>query len=580
MIFTTLIFLIFWFSVPECLGNSLPNGGNSSFYNPILPGFHPDPSCIFVKEWDNTFFCASSSFNAFPGIPIHASKDLQNWKLIGNVLNRPEQLPELAVSNGSTSGIWAPSIRYHDGIFYLVTTFVQDKRAADDASRWDNIIFQAKNPFEPSSWSNAIHFNFTGYDTSPYWDEDETAYVVGSHAYHVSAGIHLNTVNLETGDLGSDWIDIWNGTGGLAPEGPHIYKKDGYYYLMIAEGGTGLNHMVTIARSKNIYGPYGSNPANPIVTNANTSAYFQTVGHADLFQDASSNWWGVALSTRSGPDYLTYPMGRETVLAPVTWETGKWPIWSNVSGQMSGWPLPPTDTGIGGSGPFITAPDDLDFAPGTEIPAHLLYWRFPVGDSYTVSSPGHPNTLRLKPSKLNLTAYDGNYGGPGGQTFIGRRQTDSLFSYSVNMDFLPQVEEEEAGISVFLTQNHHIDLGVVMLPSPNATMTSNLIPYFRFRAISSIPVPDPIVAPVPSNWTNRVLTMEIKAFNLTHYSFSAGPADAQSQMQTIAYAPGALVSWGFTGTLLGIYATSNGGNGTTDAYFSSWKYTGQGQIRN
>lgn len=125
-------------------------------------------------------------------------------------------------------------------------------------------------------------------------------------------------------------------------------------------------------------------------------------------------------------------------------------------------------------------------------------------------------------------------------------------------------------------QNHHARFGVAMLSSSNS---SELIPQFRFQAISYIPVPDPIVTPVPSNWTGQPLTMEIKAFNLTHYSLSAGPAHAQSQMQTFAYVPGSIVSWGFTGTLVGVYATSNGGNGTTDAYISNWKYTGQGQFR-
>jgi beta-xylosidase len=133
------------------------HAGNSTINNPILPGFHPDPSCIFVQEWDDTFFCASSSFNAFPGIPMHASKDLQTWKLIGHVLNRPEQLPKLAETNRSTrygasaetstgvvvltrsSGIWAPTIRYNKGTFWLVTTLVDDDRPQTDFSRWTNV---------------------------------------------------------------------------------------------------------------------------------------------------------------------------------------------------------------------------------------------------------------------------------------------------------------------------------------------------------------------------------------------------------------------------------------------------------
>ncbi|KAI0593233.1 glycosyl hydrolase [Biscogniauxia sp. FL1348] len=245
---------------------------NSSYHNPILPGFHPDPSCIFVPEWEDLFFCASSSFNAFPGVPIHASKDLQNWKLIGHVLNRREQLPRLAETNRSTSGIWAPTLRYNEGIFWVVTTLVDDDRAADDASRWDNVIFRSDDPFDPLSWSNATHFEFEGYDTSPLWNHDGKAYIVGAHAWKVFPGLLLAEANLHTGKVGK-WTNIWSGTGGMAPEGPHIYLKDGWYYLLAAEGGTGLEHMVTMARSRHLYGPYEANPENPVLTNANTTSY-------------------------------------------------------------------------------------------------------------------------------------------------------------------------------------------------------------------------------------------------------------------------------------------------------------------
>ncbi|KAF3001117.1 hypothetical protein E8E14_007755, partial [Neopestalotiopsis sp. 37M] len=450
---------------------------NSTWQNPILPGFHPDPSCVHVSEWNETFFCASSSFNAFPGIPIHASRDLQNWKLIGHVLNREEQLPRLAETNRSTSGIWAPALRYHNGTFYLVTTLVDDDRAADDASRWDNVIFQADDPYDPPSWTNAVHFDFVGYDTSPFWDTDGKVYITGSHAYHVFPGIQQAEANLETGEVGG-WITLWNGTGGLAPEGPHIYLKDEWYYLLVAED------------------------------------YFQTVGHADLFSDPSGNWQ----------------------------------VGSSIG-------------------------DNIDFEPGSELPAHFTYWRFPIPSSYQVSPPDHANTLQLLPSNLNLTALNGNYAGPSGQTFVGRRQQDTLFTYSVNMDFSPTSLEEEAGVSVFLTQNHHLDLGIVMLPANSSTLSSfpgpvnattlpddpsEPIPQLRFRAMSYIAVPDPVIVPLPDVWRGRALRLEIRASNATHYTFSASPADARSQMQTLGEASNAAVSWGFTGVILGVFCTTNG----------------------
>jgi beta-xylosidase len=158
-------------------------------------------------------------------------------------------------------------------------------------------------------------------------------------------------VDLKTGALKSNWTNIWNGTGGLAPEGPHFYKRDGYHYLMVAEGGTGEEHMETVARSKDLYGPYDPNPANPILTNANTTEYFQAVGHADLFQDNRGNWWGVSLAVRSGPEYKTWPMGRETILTNVTWTNGTWPVFQHpIKGRMEGWQLPSNVSEIPGEG--------------------------------------------------------------------------------------------------------------------------------------------------------------------------------------------------------------------------------------
>ncbi|KAI0477346.1 glycosyl hydrolase [Xylariaceae sp. FL0804] len=599
---------------------------NSTFSNPILPGFHPDPSCIFVPEWDRTFFCASSSFNAFPGIPLHASRDLQNWKLVGHVLNRPEQLPRLVETNRSTrhatgagpgpnSGIWAPTIRYHDGTFWVVTTLVDDDRAEDDPSRWDNVIFRSEDPYDAAAWSLATGFVFEGYDTSPVWEGDGKTYIVGSHNWEVYPALQLAEADLSTGEVG-EWKTLWNGTGGEAPEGPHIYQKDGWYYLLAAEGGTGLNHMVTMARSRNLHGPYEGNPLNPVLTNANTTSYYQTVGHADLFQDPSGNWWAVALSTRSGPGYLNYPMGRETVLTPVTWGAGAFPAFAPVAGETTGWAMPPADLELPGPGltderlvvavkqnrPFIDRPDVVDFAPGSALPAHFTYWRFPVPGSYAVSPEGHPDTLRLLPSRLNLTALNGNYAGPAGQTFVGRRQEDTLFTFSVDLDFAPASLGEEAGVSAFLTQNHHLDLGVVMLPAANSTTTfpssgaaggTNLtaptttttdpsetpIPQFRFRGISYTAVPDDVVAPVPAAWLGRRLRVQVRAANMTHYSLAAGPADAESEMATLLDVDNAAVSWGFTGVILGIYCTSNGYEGDTPAYFSRWRYEPQGQYR-
>ena len=273
---------------------------NSTFYNPILPGWNSDPTCTQVN---GTFFCATSTFNAFPGLPIYASNDLINWKLVSHAWNREEQLPGIGERTlDQQAGMYAPTLRYHDGEFFIICTYLYNRVNGSVGT-----LFRTSDPFDNSAWSQPILFNAPSIDPDLFWDDDGKLYM----AY---AGIGLAKLNAETGGL-SEGVRIWNGTGGVYPEGPHIYKKNDWYYLLIAEGGTELNHMVTIARSRNITGPYEGYENNPILSNANTTEHFQTVGHADLFQDQIGKWWGSGLATRSGPEWEIYPMGREVRFA-------------------------------------------------------------------------------------------------------------------------------------------------------------------------------------------------------------------------------------------------------------------------
>lgn len=294
-------------------------------------------------------------------------------------------------------------------------------------------------------------------------------------------------------------------------------------------------------------------------------------------------------------------MGRETVLTPVSWPSGSdFPVWSQISGTISSWPLPnPKNKTIPDgpmSGPYINKGDHItNFSITSKQLAHFTHWRFPNLLHYEVSPPERKGTLKLNPSTLNLTGLEnGNYAGAQGQAFVGRRQQDTLFRYAIDLDFVPENEEDEAGVSVFLTQNHHLDLGIVLLPAGSATGSfpghnfsssvteGDLVPHVRFRGISYVPVPEPVVVPLPEKWMGGSLTMEIKAINFTHYAFSVGPAGRRSEMQTVVTASSAPVSWGFTGTILGVYCTSNGRreNGVgTPIYVAKWVYEGQGQFR-
>ncbi|KAH6714818.1 xylosidase/arabinosidase [Leptodontidium sp. MPI-SDFR-AT-0119] len=307
-------------------------GTGIEYSNPIIPGFAPDPSVVFV---DGTFFLCTSSFHVFPGLPLYASKDLKTWSHIGNALNRHSQLSlqgadthHVPLESGfgmvATMGIFAPTIRHHRGAFYITAT---STRVEGGRHITDNFIITTSNIWK-NAWSDPIYFEFEGIDTSLFFDDDDRAYVQGSWMTGLgkqpAATIKQAEINVATGKLLSDLKEIWSGWAKFDTEGPHVYKVWGYYYLLAAEGGTFENHMLTVSRSTNIWGPYENCEANPILTAAGTEEYIQNVGHGELFQDADSEWWAAVLGVRKQADG-SLGLGRESFLSPVDWPECGWP---------------------------------------------------------------------------------------------------------------------------------------------------------------------------------------------------------------------------------------------------------------
>lgn len=433
--------------IASLLAYTGPSSGKISRYtNPVLLGWHSDPSCVFVSELDDTFFCTTSTFLAFPGAPIYASRDLIDWKLASHALSRLEQFPGLATAADQGDGIYASTLRFRNGTFYLATAFLSGYNLPR------LLIFSATDPYNHSAWSDPVDVSVShyGYDPDLFWDDDGQLYVTYA-GYNTTDNTEIMqaTFDLATNTTGT-WKTIWTGTGAPWPEGPHVYKKDELYYLLIAEGGTGLNHSVTIARSRNVDGLYSNYADNSILTNNETATYFQTVGHADLFQDKDGNWWGVALATRSGPQWDVYPMAREMVLYPGTWSHGDWPNLEPVRGSMRG-PLPHTDCDVPGTGPLANDGDNFDFGEMQTLPQNLMTWRPQKTSIFALSPPEHPGTLRIYPSRANLAGDETFVAGNDSQAFISRLQSSTLFTYFVDVSFQPLHEGEEFGISVFLT---------------------------------------------------------------------------------------------------------------------------------
>ena len=295
--------------------------------NPILPGFYPDPSICAVGD---DFYLVNSTFAYFPGIPIMHSKDLAHWEQIGNACDRESQLP--LGDTGHSRGLFAPTIRYHEGTFYIICTNV---------SYGGNFIITAQNPAGP--WSEPHYIEGAdGIDPSLFFDEDGTCYYIGTHPnpagcqYDGDWYIWIQELDIETMKLVGEVHNVWNGAmrNIIWPEGPHLYKIGEYYYIMHAEGGTGPDHAVTVCRSKNVYGPYENNFCNPILTHRHLGRKYPIcyVGHADLVKTINDEWYMVMLAVRPLEGYTT--MGRETFLARVEWEND-WPVVNPGVGRLT-----------------------------------------------------------------------------------------------------------------------------------------------------------------------------------------------------------------------------------------------------
>lgn len=427
----------------------LPPGVETTLRNPILPGFHPDPSVVAVGE---DYYLINSSFQYFPGVPIYHSRDLQNWEQIGNVLDRPSQVDLTGAT--SWTGIYAPTIRYNDGVFYMITTNV---------SGGGNFMVTATDPAGP--WSEPLSLEQQGIDPSLYF-EDGVCYMVSNP----EGTITLCEIDPATGATLSPGKALWKGTGGRFPEGPHIYRKDGWYYLLISEGGTELAHKLTVARSRKIYGPYEAFPGNPIFTHCSAAGQespIQGTGHGDLFQASDGSWWMVFLAyRRCGGDF--HHLGRETFLAPVTWENG-WPV---VNGGV-----PVAEEMTVRMPARAEAPASrtrhyrFDGAPGPE----WMHIQAPRPENYSTAAGGlllHGTGKGLEP-------------GSGQPTALLRRQE------SVNARFGAPVRlsgDGEAGIALY-----QIDGGYATLSVRKQGGKSCAVVHFRIRSLEK----DEAVVPLP-----------------------------------------------------------------------------------
>ncbi|GAB2844501.1 glycoside hydrolase family 43 protein [Actinocorallia aurea] len=301
--------------------------------HPILPGFHPDPSVCRVGA---DYYLATSSFEYFPGIPIFHSRDLVGWEQIGNVLDRPSQLNVAPGPAGAGAGVYAPTLRHHDGVFYLATTNVTDLHRG-------HLIVHTDDP--AGDWSDPVYTEgAVGIDPDLSWDASGTCHLTWS-----MLGIMQAAVDPDTGRLLCEPREMWSGTGLSHPEGPHVFFHDGWWYLVIAEGGTGRGHCVSVARSRSATGPFEGHPANPFFSHRSTEHPVQNAGHADLVEGPDGRWAMVHLGVRTRGAFPRWHVnGRETFLTGIRWADG-WPVADERAFEVPAAPTSFTDEFTGGS---------------------------------------------------------------------------------------------------------------------------------------------------------------------------------------------------------------------------------------
>lgn len=498
------------------------------YTNPIIPGFHPDPSVCRVGD---DYYLVNSSFEYFPGVPIYHSRDLMNWRQIGHCLTRESQLPLHGVK--ASDGIYAPTIRHHEGRFYMVTT---------NMTGGGNFYVWTEDP--AGEWSEPIWVAQKGIDPSLLFDHGKVYFTSNGTLWAPVRGMYQCEIEIETGRQLTETKFLWPGTGGSYPEAPHLYHIGDWYYLMVAEGGTAEGHSVTISRSRDPYGPFESCPHNPILTHRSLMNDIQATGHADLFEDHHGNWWVVFLGYRYG-EFSWHHLGRETYLAPVDWTSDGWPVVNRGEKVLCTMevdrPMTPAPW------PLSQAREEFDHPTLGFEWNHL---RNPDAVNYSLTE--RPGFLRLSCGKATLDDLDS-------PAFAGRRQEHFECEVSTLLEFEPTSENEEAGLAVLADNRHHNEIAVTLRDERRCAVVR--------RRIGSL------VAEVASHeLPTGPVELRISADKST-YRYHAGlPGKAVEIATSETRYLSTQVAGGYTGVYFGLYATSRGCSSDAKAWFDWFHY--------
>jgi alpha-N-arabinofuranosidase len=552
------------------LTGNLFSQDKKEFSNPILAGFYPDP-CLCKVASD--YYLVNSTFSYYPGIPIFHSKDLVNWKLIGHVLDRPEQLNLDGL--GVSRGIFAPAIRYNKGIFYLTCTVVDGG---------GNFVVTAKNPAGP--WSNPVWLRqVNGIDPCLFFDEDGKTYLLynsdapdNKPLYEGHRTIRMYEFDKDKLEVIGDNKVLINGGVDFSKktiwiEGPRLFKKDGFYYLTAAEGGTAEDHSQVVLRSLKVDGPYIPYDKNPILTQRNLDPNrnnpITCTGHADFVQTDTGDWWAVFLGCRPYKPFKEnyYNTGRETFLAPVKWTDG-WPVINPRKEEVQfhySLPVKPVKDGayIPYSGNF-TIKDDFN---KPVLDKNWIFLRTLREKWYSLSNKKGFLELQLRPEKVSDST--------GNPSFIGRRLQHSIGYASLSLEFNPLNENEKAGFLIFQDEKHFYflcksksgDKQVIQLFKSTNDNKSDNLELIAMHELNLKELNKELFLKIGFNET--ILTFYYSYDNKNWNTLKDG---ADATFLSIKKA------WGFTGNVLAMYSTSLGKPSSNKVYYNWFEYCGNDEV--
>lgn len=489
-----------------------------TYNNPVQKGFYPDPSVCFA---DGKFYMVCSSFQYFPGVPLFESDDLVNWAQIGHVLTRKNQV--MLEKINSSGGVFAPTIRYNNGRFYMVTT--------NDTTHQNFYVYTDDIRGE---WSDPIYVDQGGIDPSLLFEDGHTYFMSNGTDDEGKSGVIQCEINIETGERLSPRRCLWQGSGGRYLESPHMYKINGGYYLMAAEGGTEYGHMITYARSNSVWGPFEGYAKNPVLTNRNKAPnIIQGIGHGDLIQDENGNWHILCLGFRQiGIWQPFHHLGREVFLTPVSF-------------GEDGWFTAGTDgtTADSYESPYGTEQNEkkLFTFENTDWNIDWCFMRHPHSENYELSE----NSAILHGTDITLDCVDS-------PTFIGLRQRDFNAEISADID----TASGEGGLTMYMTENEHYEVAVRQTDS-------------GFEAILRLNIGGikHIQNSVPLNSGKAQLVIHAANFGYTFAVKENGAEEVTLGFGASKYLSSE-VAEGFTGVLIGLYAI----NGTSSFKAFSCEY--------